>query len=53
MKDQNNNKKIIAEVEVRVGLKVYKLEINSQFRWLFVLAILFVKFLFHFLRDHG
>lgn len=48
MKEQINNKKIIAEVEIRIGLKVYKMEINSQFRWLWVLGIFLVKWIYNF-----
>tara|TARA_Y100001935_G_scaffold231724_1_gene212982 strand:- start:2031 stop:2192 length:162 start_codon:yes stop_codon:yes gene_type:complete len=48
MKNESNNKKIIAEIEIRLGLKVYKMEINGQFRWLWILGVILLKWIYNF-----
>lgn len=50
--NNNNNKKIIAEVEIRLGLKVYKMEIHSQFRWLWLIAFYLIKYFYEFVEKY-
>ena len=40
---ENKNKKIIAEVEIRFGVKIYKLEVTSKFKWLFIATLIAMK----------
>ncbi|MBY0315667.1 MAG: hypothetical protein K2Q26_09120 [Bdellovibrionales bacterium] len=53
MENKNNSRKIIAEIEVRVGLRVYKMEINSQFRWAWILGIILMKWIYNFFENPG
>jgi len=48
MSNEIKNKKIIAELEIRIGIKVYKIEIGSKIRWIWIIGIIFLKLLYHF-----
>lgn len=52
MKNENNNKKIIAEVEIRLGVKVYKLEIGGQFRWICIIGLCLIKFFYSLIEKY-